>query len=196
MPGRYISKSALANCKINLSKSVLVTRNSKLSCLNLETRFHERDRSWDVNTGSWEEIFVTRFSLFRCLLRNLILRNVSDLGGRIRICRSGATIDLHLTVQVRIQDFGQGGPVEFGPQGGGLITKFAQNRGFSKQCAWPFSLGVFPFLLLIQTSFYFVSQHNLLHKFGFSVHFTFLRTVSLDNTLVTFQRCKLTLTSR
>ena len=33
--------------------------------------------------------------------------------------------------QVRIQDFGQGGPAEFWPQGGALSQKFAQNGGFS-----------------------------------------------------------------
>ena len=38
--------------------------------------------------------------------------------------------------QARIQDFRQGGPAEFWPQGGALSPNFAQNRGFSLKNAW------------------------------------------------------------
>ncbi len=47
---------------------------------------------------------------------------------------AGNTYKVYLRVQVRIQDFGQGGPAEFWPQGG-LSPKFAQNRVFSLETA-------------------------------------------------------------
>ncbi len=69
-------------------------------------------------------------------------------GPRQRICRTfgvvvAVMLGVHKTKQqnkdqkhAHIQDFGQGGPAEFWPQGGALSPKYAQNRGFSLKIAW------------------------------------------------------------